>query len=86
MEEGLRSCLFLSQRKWSLGMETYYMSTNSHHHLCSPNTAAREMGNVMIWLEFCVERKISSKVFIFFLKKNACPTLPTLTIHLIWGY
>lgn len=26
MEEGLRSCLFFSQRKWSLGMGTYYMS------------------------------------------------------------
>lgn len=43
MEEGLRSCLFFSQRKWSLGMETYYMSNQLSPPLI-PNTAAREVG------------------------------------------
>lgn len=57
MEEGLRSCLFFSQRKWSLGMETYYMSNQLSPPLI-PSTAAREMGNVMISSEFCVERKV----------------------------
>lgn len=81
MEEGLRSCLFFSQRKWSLGMETYYMSNQLSPPLI-PSTAARKMGNVMISSEFCVERKVSSKISFY----AAYLTLYTLSIQLIWGY
>lgn len=60
MEEGLRSYLFFSERKWSLRMEAYYMSNQLSPPLIT-STAAREVGNVMISSEFCVERKVSSK-------------------------
>lgn len=41
----------------------------------------RDMGDVMISLEFCVERKVSSKIFF----GDACLTLYTLSIQLNIG-
>lgn len=62
MEEGLRSCLFFYQRKWSLGTETYM--SNQLSPSSTPNKhCKREMGNVIFSMAFSVEREVSSKIF-----------------------